>query len=89
MMAPVSAGLRIPGMVPTVFEMPMSMAAYFGATSRWLTPNPAQVRPPRPRANDRKTVEVPRDMMSAVRSINIACHRKRSRGDYRRENFHT
>ena len=38
-MAPVRAGLSIPGMVPTVLEIPIRMAAYFGATSRWFTPN--------------------------------------------------
>ena len=60
----------MPGMVPTVLDIPMSIAAYLGATSRWLTPNPAQVRPPSPRARERKTVEVPLDMMRAVRSMN-------------------
>ena len=72
MIAPVRAGLRIPGIVPTVLDMPISMAAYLGATSRWFTPNPAQVRPPSPRARERNTVEVPLDMIRAVRSMNVA-----------------
>ena len=56
----------------TVLEMPMRMAAYLGATSRWLTPKPAQVRPPSPRASERKVVEVPRVMIRAVRVMKSA-----------------
>jgi hypothetical protein len=41
-------GLMIPGMVPMVFEMPMRMAAYWGAMSRWLMEKPAQANPPQP-----------------------------------------
>ena len=37
-----------------------------------LTPNPAQERPPRPRASERNTVEVPLLMISAVSSMNTA-----------------
>ena len=33
---PVIAGLMMPGMVPMVLEMPMRMAAYCGAMSKWL-----------------------------------------------------
>ena len=57
----------------TVLEMPMRMAAYLGATSRWLTPKPAQVRPPSPRARERKVVEVPRVMIRAVSVMKNAC----------------
>ena len=39
------AGLMIPGMVPIVLEIPIRMAAYWGATSKWLTENPAQANP--------------------------------------------
>ena len=53
-------------------EIPIRMAAYLGATSRWFTPNPAQVRPPRPRASERKVMEVPRVMIRAVRVMNSA-----------------
>ena len=38
----------------------------------FLTPNPAQERPPRPRASERNTVEVPLLMISAVSSMNTA-----------------
>ena len=65
-MAPVREGQIMPGMVPTVLEIPIRMAAYLGATSRWFTPKPAQVRPPRPRARERKVVEVPRVMIRSV-----------------------
>ena len=71
-MAPVREGHIMPGMVPTVLDMPIRMAAYLGATSRWFTPNPAQVRPPRPRASERKVVEVPRVMIRAVRAMKSA-----------------
>ena len=71
-MAPVREGQMMPGMVPTVLEIPIRMAAYLGATSRWFTPNPAQVRPPRPRASERKVMEVPRVMIRAVRVMNSA-----------------
>ena len=33
-MAPVREGQRMPGMVPTVLDIPIRIAAYFGATSR-------------------------------------------------------
>ena len=62
----------MPGMVPTVLDIPIRMAAYLGATSRWFTPNPAQVKPPSPNARDRKVVEVPRVMISAVKVMKNA-----------------
>ena len=40
-MNPVMTGLMMPGMVPMVLEMPMRMAAYCGAMSRWLMEKPA------------------------------------------------
>ena len=40
-MNPVMTGLMMPGMVPMVLEMPMRMAAYCGAMSRWLIEKPA------------------------------------------------
>ena len=47
-MNPVMTGLMMPGMVPMVLEMPMRMAAYCGAMSRWLIENPAHAKPPQP-----------------------------------------
>lgn len=39
-MAPTMRGHTIPDNVPTPFEMPISMLAYRGAISKWLTLNP-------------------------------------------------
>ena len=47
-MNPVMTGLMMPGMVPMVLEMPMRMAAYCGAMSRWLIEKPAPAKPPHP-----------------------------------------
>lgn len=39
-MAPTMRGHTIPDNVPTPFEMPISMLAYRGAISKWLTLKP-------------------------------------------------
>ena len=51
-MNPVMTGLMMPGMVPMVLEMPIRMAAYCGAMSRWLMEKPAQAKPPQPSESD-------------------------------------
>ncbi len=61
-MNPVMAGLMMPGMVPMVLEMPMRMAAYCGAMSRWLMENPAQAKPPQPRDREMQVMAAPRNI---------------------------
>lgn len=73
-MYPVMEGLTIPGMVPMVLEMPMRMAAYCGAMSRWLMEKPAQAKPPHPSDNEMQVMAAPRVISSAVRDMNSVWH---------------
>ena len=70
-MNPVIAGLMIPGMVPMVLEIPMRMAAYWGAMSRWLMENPAQAKPPQPREMEMQVMENPLNIKRAVRVMKM------------------
>ena len=68
-MSPVTVGEMIPGMVPMVLEIPIRMAAYWGAMSRWLMENPAQAKPPQPSDREMQVVAKPRFISRAVRVI--------------------
>ena len=65
-MNPVMTGLMMPGMVPMVLEIPMRMAAYCGAMSRWLMEKPAQAKPPQPSESEMQVMAAPRNMKMAV-----------------------
>lgn len=71
---PVMVGLTMPGMVPMVLEMPIRMAAYWGAMSKWLMLNPAQANPPQPRDKEMVVMEAPWLSIRAVRDMKMVWH---------------
>ena len=50
-----------------VLDIPIRIAAYWGAMSKWLIENPAQAKPPHPREREMQVVARPLFIRSAVK----------------------